>query len=173
LRLTYQEYENSSAGIHVEKALHFPTPGTIEVAYRVFLVTPRTGVSPSKAEMKQNFVSALSIPLPVAEDSNSQVCWQAALSAVPASHSSTPKAPADPHCEDIVSDGPPISVPDGVARMELSPPRMHPLVLEWTSGRASIVPRTFSADVNVMVPVPHSSDAPGEFTLRYNVAIGQ
>jgi hypothetical protein len=43
LRLTYRQYINSSAGIHVEKTLHFPAPETVEAAYRIFFVTPPSG----------------------------------------------------------------------------------------------------------------------------------
>jgi hypothetical protein len=63
----------------------------------------------------------------------------------------------------------PISVPAGVARLEVISPGGHPLAMEWTSGRVVIVPRIFSAEVNFVVPVPSSSDAQGEFTLRYTV----
>jgi hypothetical protein len=172
LRLTYRQYINSSAGIHVEKTLHFPAPETVEAAYRIFFVTPPSGASASASEAKQNFISMLSIPLPVAEDKNTHVCWQVAATAAPSIQLPVARATADPNCADIVSNGTPISVPDGFARVEITSPGGHPLAMEWTSGRATIVPRTFSAEVNVEVPVPKSSDAPGEFTLRYTVENG-
>jgi hypothetical protein len=156
----------------VEKTVHFPAPETIEAAYRVFLVTPPSGESAGTPEAKQNFISMLSIPLAVGEDRNTQVCWQMALSAASAIQPPVAKAASDAHCEEIVSDGASISVPAGVARMEITFPGGHPLLMEWTSGIAAIVPRTFSAEMSVAVPVPRSSDAPGEFTLRYTVGNG-
>jgi hypothetical protein len=169
LRLAYQEYVNSPAGVHVEKTLHFPAPETIEAAYRIFIVRPPSGESSSTSEAKQNFISMLSIPLPVAEDKNSRVCWKIATAAASAIPPPVAKAASDPHCEDIASDEVPISVPAGVARLEVISPGGHPLAMEWTSGRVVIVPRIFSAEVNFVVPVPSSSDAQGEFTLRYTV----
>jgi hypothetical protein len=172
LRLTYQEYVNSSAGIHVDKTLRFPTPETVEAAYRIFLVTPSSDASESTPEAKENFISMLSIPLPVGEDRNTHVCWQMALPAAPPIQPPVAKAASEIHCEDVVSDGAPISVPAGVARMEVTSPGLPPLAMEWNSGQAMIVPRTFSAEMSVFVPVPRSSDAPGEFTLRYTVGNG-
>ena len=169
LRLTYQEYANSPAGIHVEKTLHFPAPETIEAAYRIFLVAPPDGASAGTSEAKQNFISMLSVPLPVAEDTNAHICWRLAAASAPSIQPPLTKSAADPHCEDVISDGAPISVPDGVTRLEVTSPGRHPLAMEWASGRAVIVPRTFSADVNFVVPVPKSSEAPAEFTLRYTV----
>jgi hypothetical protein len=57
--------------------------------------------------------------------------------------------------------------------MEIDSPGRHSLIVEWTQGRAVIVPQTFSAQVNFLVPLPSSLEAPGEFTLRYTVGSGQ
>jgi hypothetical protein len=34
----------------------------------------------------------------------------------------------------------------------------------------TVVPKAFSADVDLVVPAPLPGEAPGEFTLRYTVA---
>jgi hypothetical protein len=46
------------------------------------------------------------------------------------------------------------------------------LIVEWTSGRMIVVPRSMSADLRLNVPLPASAKAPAEFTLRYTIETG-
>ena len=173
LRLTYQEYEKSPAGIHVEKTVHFASPESIETAYRISLVAPVLEQAAAHSESKQTFISMLSVPIPAAEVGNARFCWSTADSSTLEPAHLPAKSASPSHCEELVSAGLPISVPEGVARMEIDSPGRHSLIVEWTQGRAVIVPQTFSAQVNFLVPLPSSLEAPGEFTLRYTVGSGQ
>ncbi len=170
LQLTYRENEDSSTGIHVKKTLRWAAPETVEAAYRIsFIAPPATGPA-KRGESERSFISMLSVPVSAPEEGNTLFCWNAPAAAAPAQEPSTAKAaPEEPHCENFVSSGAPISIPDGIARLEILHPGRKPLAVEWTSGRAVIVPRAFSAQVNFTIPVPAPSEAPGEFTLRYTI----
>lgn len=168
LRLTFQEHENSAAGIHVEKTLRLPEPETVEVAYRIFEVSPTSGDPGIIPAAPRNFISMMSIPLLVAEDKSSHVCWQPTESDAPGEKLAS-KPSAALHCEDIVPGGNPIPVPVGVTRMEIASPGSHTLTTEWHAGRVTVVPRMFSVEIDLAVPVPGSSQPPDEFTLRYTV----
>jgi hypothetical protein len=166
LRLTYQEHENSPAGLHVEKTLHFSTPETVEASYHIsYVVPPSAGAGAPVAGM--SFLSELSVPVAAGDDGATQFCWQAAPSAVPASPPLAANANAPLHCEDFIPGGEPVSVPDGMARIVIRSSGRHALAVEWTSGRAIIVPKTFSAQIRFVVRLPQSTEPPGEFTLRY------
>jgi len=52
-------------------------------------------------------------------------------------------------------------------------PGRNPLAVEWTVGTAFILPKEFSAEINIVVPVPAPAEAPGEFSLRYTVESGK
>ncbi len=172
LRLSYREYENSPAGLHVEKTLHFVKPETIEASYHISFVTapsPATG----KSDARRSFISELSIPVPAAEEGNTQFCWETAPSSTTASPLSKANAAGVSQCEDFISRGEPISLPEGVAHLEIHSSGRHPLVVEWTAGRAIIVPKAFSAQIRFVVRVPQPLEPPGEFTLRYTAGDAQ
>jgi hypothetical protein len=158
LRLAYQQYENSSAGMHVEKTLRLAAPETVEAAYRVWIVAPASFAASGRAEARQSFISMLTVPVPAAEEGNTRFCWE---------------SPAGSHCEDYASSGASIPVPSGVTRVKILSPGRNTLALEWSSGLAIVVPKAFSAEVNLVVPVPASTAAPGEFSLRYTVESGK
>ena len=169
LRLSFQENEHSTAGLHVEKILRLAAPETVEAAYRVWVVTPPSTVPVGNSEAKRSFVSMLTVPIAATEEGNTRFCWDASPPPASEGTPSTAKAVSDPHCEDVLPESAPISIPDSISRLEISHPGRFPLVVEWTLGRAVVVPKAFSAQVNFVVPLPPSSDAPGEFTLRYTV----
>jgi hypothetical protein len=158
LLLTYQQYENSAAGLHVEKTLRLTAPETVETNYRVWIVAPPAPSTSGPAEVMQSFISTLTVPVPATEAGNTRFCWE---------------SPGEPHCEDFVSSGASISVPEGITRLRILTPGRNPLAVEWTVGTAVIVPREFSAEVYFVVPVPAPTEAPGEFSLRYTVESGK
>ena len=178
LRLTYRQFENSAAGIHVEKTLRLAAPETIETSYRVSSVASVFSAPPRDAGTEQSFISMLSVPVPVNEEGNLHFCWQSsgssARSPAPTEASAPTKSPGplDSHCEDFVPSGAPIPVPDDITRIEIASPGRATLEVEWTSGQLTIVPKAFSAELHLVVPVPVSTDAPAEFTLRYTVESG-
>jgi hypothetical protein len=171
LRLTYQDHENSPAGIHVEKTLRFAAPETVEAAYRISMVAPPSPVAAGGSELAKSFISALSVPALAPIEGSTSFCWQNASTPAPVTATAT-SAAKPPHCEDFIPSGMPIAIPDGVARIEIHYLGRQPLIVEWSSGRAVILPKEFSAEVNFAVPIPASSEPPGEFTLRYTVGSG-
>jgi hypothetical protein len=173
LRLTYREYEKSPAGLHIEKTLHFLKPETIEASYRVsFIEMPPAHTEISAPDAGKSFVSEVSVPLMAGNEGTSRFCWRAETSPAPANSPSTPNATAPIHCEDFIPSGDPISVPEGIARMEIDSPGGRTLLVEWSSARAIIVPRAFSSQIRFAIRVPQSQEPPGEFVLRYTVGEG-
>jgi hypothetical protein len=158
LLLTYQQYENSAAGLHVEKTLLLTAPETVEANYRVWFVAPPVSATSGPAEVMQSFISTLTVPVPATEEGNTRFCWE---------------SPAGPHCEDFAPSGASIPVPEGITRLRILTPGRNPLAVEWTVGMAVIVPKEFSAEVNFVFPVPAPTEAPGEFSLRYTAESGK
>jgi hypothetical protein len=170
LRLAYSQRENSLVGLHVEKILRLTAPETIEAAYRVSLgegvrSDPTNGPAP-----QQSFISMLSVPAFASEDESTHFCWQPSVSSAP---NTTPAAKAksatDNHCEDFVPSGEPVIIPAEITRLEIRSSGRTTLTVEWTSARATMVPRNFSAQVEFTIPAPLPGAAPAEFTLRYTV----
>lgn len=170
LRLAYSERENSPLGLHVEKILRLTAPETVEAAYGVSLgeavpTDPTNGPAP-----EQTFISMLSVPAFASEDESTHFCWQPSVSSAP---NTTPAAKAksatDKHCEDFAPSGQPVIIPAEITRLEIHSTGRTTLTVEWTSARATIVPRNFSAQVEFAIPAPLPGGAPAEFTLRYTV----
>jgi hypothetical protein len=178
LRLTYRRFENSAAGIHVEKTLRLAAPETIETSYRVSFVASVFSAPSGDAGAEQSFISMLSVPVPPVEEGSMHFCWEStgtsARSSAPREANAPTKSPGplDSHCEDFVPSGVPITVPDGITRIEIVSPGRATLAVEWTSGQLTIVPKVLSVELHLVVPVPVSTDAPAEFTLRYTVESG-
>ena len=76
------------------------------------------------------------------------------------------------HCEDFDPSGAPISVPDGITRIGIVTAGRPTLALEWTSGQMIVVPKSSTAELNLVVPFSAPTEAPLEFTLRYTVESG-
>lgn len=171
LHLAYRENEKSSAGLHVEKTLHFIKPETIEASYRFSIVTAPSAVTGS-SDARKSFISELSVPVFTADEGSTSFCWDTGPASTPGSAATTASTPATLHCEDFISMGEAIAVPEGTMSMEIRSPGRHPLEVEWTSGRAIIVPKAFSAQIRFVVQVPESQEPPGEFTLRYTAGGG-
>jgi len=175
LRLNYREYQNSAAGIHVEKTLRLTAPETVETSYRVSDISPATPATSGSTAARQSFVSMLSIPAPGLEEGNTHFCWDSSgqsPAATAAIATSTSHDASGSNCEDFVPSGAPISVPDGITRIRIVSAVRPTLAVEWASGQMVIVPRSTAADLNLVVPFPAPSDAPLEFTLRYTVEPG-
>jgi hypothetical protein len=173
LRLTYREAPSSGVRVNVEKTLRLASPETVEALYRVSqaaAVAPVESLLPSGAPAQQFFMTALSIALPDAQDQGARVCWQNDSAAASAAPSPDTGPAAEPHCEDLVPAGRAIAVPDRVLRAEIECPGRRALTVEWSTGRVTVVPKAFSADVDLAVPAPLPGDVPREFTLRYTVA---
>jgi hypothetical protein len=60
-------------------------------------------------------------------------------------------------------------IPVGITRLEVQTFGRSTLTVEWTGVNATIVPKTFSAQVEFALPAPLPGSAPSEFTLRYTV----
>ncbi len=175
LKLTFGEFENSVAGIHVEKTLRFTAPETIEASYRVLFAPSPFSAPSGGAETAHSFISMLSVPVNSAEEGNSRFCWEKSdASAAPAGSSpaTTPPDPSSFHCEDFVVSGAPISIPEEMTRVKIIVPDRPTLVIEWTSGRMIVVPDSTSAELRLNVPVPAPAKAPADFTLRYTIESG-
>jgi hypothetical protein len=170
LRLAYSEHENSFAGVHVEKTLRLSAPETVETTYRISLGAAAPSTPAGDLGPKQSFISMLSVPASASEDGTAHFCWQ---SAAPSASNVTPTTPAKPasgpHCENFVASGEPIAIPAEITRLEIQTSGRHTLTVEWTSARAIIVPKNFSAQVEFALPAPLPGAAPAEFTLRYTV----
>ncbi|MBZ5662555.1 MAG: beta-galactosidase [Acidobacteriia bacterium] len=166
LRLTYREDEHSPAGLRVEKILHFSSPETIEASYRISYAAPSLA-DPRSAGAGMSFLSELSIPVVAGDDGAAQFCWEDA----PSSASANPAPATTPgtlsHCEGFIPRGEPISVPEGITHMVIRSYGRQPLSVEWTAGRAIVVPKAYSAQIRFVVQLPQSGEPPGEFILRY------
>ncbi len=158
LLLSYQQIENSAVGLHVEKTLHMTAPETVEANYRVWFVAPPVSGTSGPAQVRQSFISTLTVPVPTTDEGNTRFCWD---------------SPGEPHCEDFAPSGVSIPVPDGITRLRILTAGRNPLAVEWTVGTVVIVPKDFSAEVNFVVPVPAPTEAPGEFSLRYTAESGK
>jgi len=174
LRLTYREPSNPDVDLNVEKTFRLADTGTVEALYRVsqpVLAVAATEASSSGVPSQESFVTQLSIPLPDARDQNARVCWKTDSPAAGAASPSVDASPkVGPRCEDLASTGRPIEVPEYVSRMEIETPGRRSLTAEWSTGRVTVIPKAFSADVDVVVAAPLPGDPPSEFTLRYTVA---
>jgi Glycosyl hydrolases family 35 len=172
LQLSYQERDNSPEGLHVKKTVQFLKPETIEAAYRVSggASTPEGSEHP---EVGKSFLSEMSIPVSAPEEGNTQFCWGTRQETTPTAAPSTENGGVHSHCEDFISGGEPVWAPEGVTRMEIHSPGKHPLTLEWSAGQVVIVPKTFSAQVRFVVPLPRGPETACEFTLRYTAEDGQ
>jgi hypothetical protein len=175
LKLTFGEFENSVAGIHVEKTLRLAAPETIETSYRVLFAPSPVSAPLGGAESAHSFISMLSVPVNTAEEENTRFCWEKSdASTAPSGPGSatTPPDPLNSHCEDFVASGAPISIPEDMTRVKILSHDRPTLIVEWTSGRMIVVPRSMSADLRLNVPLPASAKAPAEFTLRYTIETG-
>jgi hypothetical protein len=169
LQLIYSEHEHSPAGLHVEKILRLTAPETVEATYRVSL-----GAAPSAPTNDfgpaQSFISMISVPASSSEEESTHFCWQSAASPASNTPPTTEAKPASgAHCEDFVSSADPIMIPAEITRLQIQTSGRRTLTVEWTSARAIIVPRNFSAQVEFAIPAPPPGVAPAEFTLRYTV----
>jgi hypothetical protein len=170
LQLAYSEHENSPAGLHVEKTLRLTAPETIETVYRVSVGSAGFPVPVNDSEPKQSFISEFSLPAFASEEESTHFCWQSADSSVTKTKPAGPALPAPgPQCQDFVASGEPILIPADITRIEIQTTARRTLTVEWTSARAIIVPRNFSAQVEFAIPAPMRGAAPAEFTLRYTV----
>jgi hypothetical protein len=170
LQLAYSERKNSLVGLHVEKILRLTAPETIEATYRVSLGEAVPSDPTNGPAREQSFISTLSVPAFASEDESTHFCWQPAVSSGPnTTPAATAKSASDKHCEDFVVSGEPIMIPAEITRLEIHSSGRTTLTVEWTSARAMIVPRSFSAQVEFAIPAPWPGTAPAEFTLRYTV----
>jgi hypothetical protein len=169
LQLDYSERENSHAGLHVEKTLRLTAPETLEASYRVSLgATPFEPANVSGAA--RVFISGLSVPATATEELSTRFCWQSGNSPAPqtAASGAAKRAP-DSHCENFLASDAPIVVPAEITRLEIQTSGRSSLIVEWSGVHATIIPRTFSAQVDFVLPALLPGAAPSEFTLRYTV----
>jgi hypothetical protein len=168
LQLSFSEHENSLAGLHVEKTLRLTAPDTVEVSYRVSIVTPP--MAPANIPgPKQSFISRLSVPATASEEGSTHFCWPSDNSQASPINSAPAKSASGVHCEDFIASGKPVVIPVGITHLEVQTSGRSTLTVEWTGVNASIVPKKFSAQVQFALPAPLPGSAPSEFTLRYTV----
>lgn len=173
LRLTFDNPEIAPLGARIEKTVRLTTPDAVEVSYRLSRAATAPAESRDVSGSGHPFLSILSVPVADAGEAPTRFCWEPPLtlgsSAAPAA---VAKAAADPHCEGFLARGEPIWIPEGVSRLEIQIPGHTTLAVEWSAGRARILPQNFSARVEFAVPLPAPSAAPDEFALRYTIASG-
>ena len=169
LRLDYSEREDSRAGLHVEKTLRLAAPETLETSYRVSLgATPLEPANISGTA--RVFISGLSVPVTATEELSTRFCWQSGSSpALQMAASGAAKPAPGSHCENFSASGAPIVIPAEITRLEIQTSGRSSLIVEWSGVHATIVPRTFSAQVDFVLPALQPGAAPSEFTLRYTV----
>jgi len=170
LRLTYDHPEIAPMGTRIEKTVRLAAADAVEISYHISRATTGPAESRDSSPSEQPLLSMLSIPLAQAGDGPARFCWQPPASSVPAAAPAKPAA--DPRCEDITPSREPILIPEDVSRLEIETAGHSTLAVEWTSGRARIVPKNFSTQVEFAFPLPARGAAPGEFTLRYTIASG-
>jgi Glycosyl hydrolases family 35 len=172
--LVEEDFDRERAGVtsHVEKTLRLAAPQTLEATYRISLESPLSGSSQG-AEPSQAFLSFLSVPVAVTRDATTRFCWgregSPARELMPADASRS--APAA-HCEEFVPGGESIAVPSDVRHLEIVTQGRPILVVDWTPGTATIVPRIFSAQIEFAFADPAPGEAPLEHRLRYTVLPG-
>ena len=173
LRLTYDDPETAPLGTRIEKTVRLAAPDAVEISYRISRAAAGPPGPQDSSPSGQPFLSMLSVPLAGAGDGPARFCWESAVSSGPGKAPPVLAKPAaDPHCEDITPSREPILIPEDVSRLEIETTGRSTLAVEWTSGRARIVPKNFSAQVEFASPLPARGAAPGEFTLRYTIASG-
>ena len=149
---------SSTRGDRAEQVEKTVTLGedTVEVGYRIF-----SGEAP---EARPLLVTAATVAIAVtrAGRGDTSFCWQ------------QDPAPSEPRCEDVSPAGSPVRLPPQVRRMEIHHTGRNTLAVEWDSGEATIVPRLFSAELQILLPAARAEDGnrPGEHTLRYTVVYG-
>ena len=173
LRLTYDDPEIAPMGARIEKTVRLVAPDAVEISYRISRVATAPAGLRGNSPSGQAFLSMLSVPLAGAGDGPARFCWKPPESSGLAKASPVlAKAAADPHCEDITPSREPILIPEGISRLEIQTAGHSTLAVGWASGRARIVPKKFSVQVEFAFPLPARGAAPGEFTLRYTIASG-
>ena len=173
LRLTYDDPEIAPLGARIEKTVRLTTPDAVEVSYRLSRAATAPAESRDDSGLGHPFLAILSVPVADAGEAPTRFCWQPPLSlGASAAAAAVAKAAADPHCENFLAGGEPIWIPEGVSRLEIQTPGHTTLAVEWSAGRARILPQNFSARVEIAVPLPAPSAAPEEFALRYTIASG-
>jgi len=173
LRLTYDDPEIAPLGARIEKTVRLTTPDAVDVSYRLSRGARVPVESRDGAPSGHPFLSTLSVPVAEPGEAPTRFCWEPPssleLSAAPAP---LQKPMADPQCENFSARGEPISIPEGVSHLEIQTPGRTTLGVEWSVGRARIIPQNFSARVEFAFPLPAPANAPSEFTLRYTIASG-
>jgi hypothetical protein len=173
LRLTYDDPEIAPMGARIEKTVRLAAPDAVEISYRISRVATGPVGPQDSSPSGRPFLSMLSVPLAGVGDGPASFCWEPPESSGPAAATAALAKPAaNPHCEDITPSREPILIPEGISRLEIETAGHSTLAVEWTSGRAKIVPKQFSAQVEFAFPLPARGAAPGEFTLRYTIASG-
>jgi hypothetical protein len=174
LRLTYDHPEIAPMGTRIEKTVRLVAADAVEISYRISRATTGPAEPEDSSPSEQPLLSMLSVPLARAGDAPARFCWEPPpASSGPAVATGALAKPApDPHCEDITPSRDPILIPEDISRFEIQTAGHSTLAVEWTSSRARIVPKNFSAQVEFAFPLPARGAAPGEFTLRYTIPSG-
>lgn len=177
LRLFYHAPSTDLPGAAIEKTIRMTAPDSIEAKYRVTLEAAASGNGqPERAGeisvAAESLATAFSVPVVFGSIRGTTFCWQtgAAPSDAPAPTSSG-AAPttnsAAPQCEGFVPDGKPLDAPAGTTHLEIRTPGRATLAVEWDAGTARIMPRNYSALVEIVFPAISRAGVPREYTLRY------
>ena len=177
LRLAYHAPSSDLPGAAIEKTIRMTAPDSIEAKYRVTLEAAASdGGQPERAGeisvVPESLATAFSVPVVFGSVRGTTFCWQtgAAPSEAPTA-TSRGAAPAtnssSPQCESFVPDGKPLEAPAGTTRLEIRTPGRPTLAVEWDLARARIVPRNYSALVEIVFPALSRAGVPGEYSLRY------
>jgi hypothetical protein len=170
LQLAYDERQNSSAGLHVEKILRLTAAETIEATYHISSGAAGPSVAENDSAPGQNFISVMTVPVSALDEESTHFCWRSTSSSAPhAITTGAAKSASDMHCENFIASGEPILIPPEIMQLEIQTPGRRAFTIDWTSAHAVILPKNFSAQVQFAIAAPPAGAAPAEFTLRYTV----
>lgn len=168
MRLAFPEHSDSSAGYQIEKIARFAKPETLEISYRVSR-NSNTAAPQDEPGEKESFATEFSVPAFASEEGGTQFCWSTAVDSSTPVDASPIDPSAAPVCEEFSSASRSIKSPESASRLVIQHPGGPSAVLEWTSGKVVILPKSYSAQIRILIEIP---DAPGssvEFTVRYTL----
>jgi hypothetical protein len=158
----FKDSDLASSGPTVEKAVRFVSPEAIEVAYRVSKGQGSGQTSLSANGQPTYFESVTGVPIFASAEEHTEFCWQDFRATTN----------DKPHCEDFTPNGAEIHIPQEVTRIEVRAKNHPSLAVEWAEGKATIVPKAFSAQIKLVFPAALEADHPLENTLRFAVVPG-
>ena len=175
LRLRYEAPDVYPQGARIEKTARLAGEHTLAVEYQVSLLPAdaprleeeaagRIFAAPMPNEpAPQSFEILNSIPAEAARTTSTQFCWKA-------SQEGTHEDAFREHCEAFVPDGPVVSLPAGVHRLEIRQPRGPGLTLGWEDeARLRLEPKNYSVLLRFAFPPLDPGGAVATYRIEFSV----